>query len=946
MSNNLKYEDYLKKNISEKGNSYTHTKIGSKELGIYGNIYNIENPNEFYEKYYNHVFVAGNKEYLTEKQIIENGPLLIDIDMRYETNITKRQHTLEHIIDLIYIIVIKLSEIYNIENDNEIPVFIMQKDNVNIMDNKTKDGIHMIFGIKAHKALQMILRDEILEDVASSWEDLPITNDVSDLIDEAVIKGSVNWQVYGSRKPGNEQYKLTNYYTLIYNKDENEWTYKNNDLKTFSIKDNLMKLSAQYTNHNSFNINENYVNKFEIYKNKLLNKEKKTTKLKLVDDIDLDYYDFSKINNMQTLDGLIEKMLDDLTISFYELKEIHDFTLALSDKFYGQNSYNNWIRVGWALKNKNKKLFLTWLKMSTKSKEFNWFEVPKFYDMWKTFDENNPDGLTERSIMYWLKNENLTEYNKIRKNTVSYYIEETIDKAADFDLATVLFHLYKDRFICVSVKNNMWYEYRNHKWIENDSGNTLRMKISTEMYDLYQTKSQSLIELLNKTDNSSDGHEKLLTKCNKVSDICVSLKRTNPKNNIMKEAKDIFYNKDFINKLDSNPYLLSFNNYVIDFKEKTYRKGQPDDYISKSTNIDYIPYDNVKKNFQDTITEINNFIDSLFPHEELKNYMWEHLASCLIGTNLNQTFNIYTGSGCNGKSVLVEFMSRVLGEYKGVIPVSLVTKERGSIGSASPEVVQLMGCRYAVMQEPKKGDKINEGIMKEITGGDPIQGRALFKEAVTFIPQFNLAVCTNTLFDIKSNDDGTWRRIRVCDFQSKFTEIPYEDFPKENYPYQFKIDRKLTEKFTLWAPIFASMLVDIAYKTEGKVKDVKAVTSTSDKYRQDQDYLSEFAKEKIHKQKDGKIKRTEIMEEFKNWYIINYGRGTLPNGKEITDYMDRLYGKCNKGKWYNVVIIYDDEEEDDFTNQNNNNTNDNSTNDNNTNDNIENEEESEEEIED
>ena len=59
--------------------------------------------------------------------------------------------------------------------------------------------------------------------------------------------------------------------------------------------------------------------------------------------------------------------------------------------------------------------------------------------------------------------------------------------------------------------------------------------------------------------------------------------------------------------------------------------------------------------------------------------------------------------------------------------------------------------------EPSKGDKINEGIMKEITGGDPIQGRALFKDTNIFVPQFKLVVCTNTLFEISSNDDGTWR---------------------------------------------------------------------------------------------------------------------------------------------------------------------------------------------
>ena len=186
--------------------------------------------------------------------------------------------------------------------------------------------------------------------------------------------------------------------------------------------------------------------------------------------------------------------------------------------------------------------------------------------------------------------------------------------------------------------------------------------------------------------------------------------------------------------------------------------------------------------------------------------------------------------------------------------------------------------------------------MKELTGGDPLQARALFKDAVTFIPQFKLVVCTNTLFDIKSNDDGTWRRIRVCDFKSKFTENPYTEFPKESYPYQFKVDKKLNEKFNFWAPIFISLLVDIAFKTEGKVNDCKAVLSTSDKYRQEQDYLNEFMKEKVQKRKDGKIKKTEIMEEFKNWYIINYGRATLPNGREITDYMDRMYGRCNKRK--------------------------------------------------
>ena len=85
-------------------------------------------------------------------------------------------------------------------------------------------------------------------------------------------------------------------------------------------------------------------------------------------------------------------------------------------------------------------------------------------------------------------------------------------------------------------------------------------------------------------------------------------------------------------------------------------------------------------------------------------------------------------------------MTKVLGDYKGTVPITLITQKRPGIGGTSSEIVQLRGVRYAVMQEPSKGDKINEGIMKEITGGDPIQGRALFKETVTFIPQFKLVV--------------------------------------------------------------------------------------------------------------------------------------------------------------------------------------------------------------
>ena len=116
----------------------------------------------------------------------------------------------------------------------------------------------------------------------------------------------------------------------------------------------------------------------------------------------------------------------------------------------------------------------------------------------------------------------------------------------------------------------------------------------------------------------------------------------------------------------------------------------------------------------------------------------------------------------------------------------------------------------------------------------------------------------------------------------------------------------MNEKFTLWAPVFTSLLVNLAFETGGFVKDASIVTSVSDNYRATQDYLTEFAKDKISRKRDGVIKKTEILEEFKKWYIMQYGRNNIPNGKEITDYMNKQYGKCNRGKWHNVEINYDE----------------------------------------
>ena len=925
----MPFEDYLKLHKASAGEIITHTRIGDKEKGIYGGAYHIDSAewSEMMAKYYQNVFVQGKIEYLTEKQLIENGPILIDIDLRYDVNITKKQHTPSHILDAVMLYADKIEEMVQLENGIKIEVFVMEKSDVNVLETKTKDGIHILIGIKMHKAVQVMLRKRVLLDLKNMWDDLPITNTWEDVLDDAVTRAFCNWQVYGSRKPSNQAYLMKKHFQLTW---ENEsWDVEEKDITTFSTEKNIEKLSARYTGYAGFELKEKYLKEFE-ETNATLNKREAAPNAKsgaaagnkgkytakfnpsnsggstLIGN-EMTYAD---INGPEILDRMLEELFNDSDICNYIVCETHQYTMSLPEAYYGAGSYTKWIRVGWALANTSPKLFLTWIKFSSQSKDFKWKEsIQEMHAMWKKFECNNPDGLTNRSIMYWSRNDAPKEYEKIQQETISFFVENAIKETTEYDIARVLFHMYKDNYVCASSRNDVWYKYTNNRWFDDTAGGTLRSHISREVHQVFVLKTIEYTAKLQLYESTDPIHEKMTKDLIKLGDISLNLKRSVWKNNIMREARELFYYKDFIEKLDQNPYLLCFNNGVVDFQNKVFRKGQHDDYISKCTKIDYVPFDETK--MAHTFGEIALFIKELFPVKELHDYMWEHLASCLIGTNKNQTFNIYYGGGRNGKSKLTELMSKSLGEYKATVPITLITQKRNTIGSTSSEIVQLMGVRYAVMQEPSKGDRINEGIMKEITGGDPIQGRALFKDTVTFTPQFKLVVCTNELFEDMSTDDGTWRRIRICDYMSKFLEKPYADekWPKSEYPYQYKLDKDIDKKFGDWAPVFMAYLVKMAYELQGNVRDCRMVMASSDKYRNNQDYLADFAKDKLKVKEGEKVKKTVLLEEFRTWYIANHGRNKIPKGKEVHEYMDKKFGAYKSGGWKNVAIVFDGEEE-------------------------------------
>jgi P4 family phage/plasmid primase-like protien len=904
------YKDFLENQKTDDKSKITHTKIGDTKLGIYGGKYNITQAHKFNKLYYENVIKRASVEYLTEKQL-DVGPILVDLDFRFETSLLERNCTSEHIVDLVELYLTKITQLFNIEADGlKFSVYVCQKPNIVLKDLFTKDGIHIVVCLNMDRISMKLLRENVLEDIEHVLGDLGLTNRYEDVLDDGICDGRTNWQLYGSRKPGCEAYQVTSKFCCKIIDGEIEI---NKDDHFEMSSEAFLEMSARNIKNTVLTVKEEYSDNY--------NKLKQTTNTPKNRKIKIRHMNtnITQIKNMAELDERIESFLEDIKLNTedYILSETHQYTMCLGRDFY--EPYNNWMKVGWALNNTSKSLFLTWIKFSSKSEKFSFDMIEALQEKWDAMNQDNSNNiLTDRSIKYWALKENKELAEGIVTESISYYITEIVNSGgnAEYDIAYLLFNCYKDKFKCASVSKKIWYAYTEDKrygshgyWEELDGGTSLRLKISQFLSQEFVKKSKEITKQLDSIPTDSEDFDvekvtKLRKLAGRYSDVGLSLKKTNTKNNIMRECLDLFYDRCFIEKLDENPYLLCFKNCVIDFKTNEIRKGEPEDYLSKCTGIEYIEYSQENPKHVKIRKEIVTFMQQLFPKEELYEYMWDHLASVLIGTNENQTFNMYTGVGRNGKSKLVELMEVCLGDYKGTVPITLITQKRTSIGSATPEIAQLKGTRYAVMQEPSKGQTLNEGIMKEITGGDKLQGRALYHDSICYTPQFTLAVCTNNLFNINSDDDGTWRRIRVCDFLSKFKEVPN---PREESPYEYKIDKKVNEKFNDWKEIFMWMLVQRAFKTNGIVKECDMVMAKSNKYRNSQDHIAEFFHDCIEKEEGQRIMKTSALlkETFVNWYNNQYS-GRPPHMTDLHKFLNKKIGEYDKG-WHGYRIkSYDD----------------------------------------
>ena len=459
-------------------------------------------------------------------------------------------------------------------------------------------------------------------------------------------------------------------------------------------------------------------------------------------------------------------------------------------------------------------------------------------------------------------------------------------------IAKALYCKYFDKFICASTKDNVWYHFYEHRWRKCMNGGKLITLISSEFANNYITMGQEFGAKALEA-NGSD-KKQFLDQATFFNEIAHCLMDINFKKKIMEEAKYIFYDEMFIKRLDENPTLIGFENGVYDLNLKTFRKGYPDDHISMSTNVHYSKWSSSNP----YANQINDFFEQVLPNKNVRDFFLSRLSTCVSGENREEKFYFCTGSGSNGKSLTFQLVSEALGDYYISCPITIITRKRGASSAASPELARMKGTRIGVFQEPGTDEQINVGIFKEISGNDKFMVRGLYQEPFEVKSQMKNWMTTNELPEINSDDGGTWRRLRVIDFASKFV-----DNPDPTNPCEFKLDDTLKSKIPQWAPAFASYLIHIyttKYDVPDKVPEPLEVQLSTNKYRKEQDLVREYydSSLEITENKMDTLKKKELFAHFKLWFKELHEGEVLPKCKKLYDFIEKeIKQKYNINGW-------------------------------------------------
>lgn len=205
--------------------------------------------------------------------------------------------------------------------------------------------------------------------------------------------------------------------------------------------------------------------------------------------------------------------------------------------------------------------------------------------------------------------------------------------------------------------------------------------------------------------------------------------------------------------LDTNQWLFNCDNVTIDIQTMTIRPHDRLDFITKISPVVYDPLA--------CCLIFEKTLKRCLPESSIQ-YIQIFFGYCLTGSTIEQIINIWCGDGANGKTTILNPPTNVLGDYAQITrPETLMVKRNDGIPS---DVAKFKGARLVTAEEGEDGHKLAESAIKQWTGGNKIQARALYQDWFEFTPECKILLCTNHKPIITGTDHAIWRRIRLVPF--------------------------------------------------------------------------------------------------------------------------------------------------------------------------------------
>jgi putative DNA primase/helicase len=282
-------------------------------------------------------------------------------------------------------------------------------------------------------------------------------------------------------------------------------------------------------------------------------------------------------------------------------------------------------------------------------------------------------------------------------------------------------------------------------------------------------------------------------------------------------------------ELDTSQWLLNCTNGTVDLRSGQFRPHQKEDCLTKLCRVAFDP--------QAECPHWLGFLACVFPGEPtIVSYLQRFLGYCLTGDVREQVMPIFHGGGANGKSTLLNTIYEMLGEDYATKAATEMLMVR-SMESHPTERADLFGKRLVIAIETQEGRSINEALIKELTGGDPIKARRMREDFWEFLPTHKIVLATNHQPKVRGTDEGIWRRLPLVPFKVRF----WDKQKGEHGPEELRADKDLGSKLRAEFPGILAWCVRgcLEWQASG-LEAPNTVREASSMYRNRHDLIGAF----------------------------------------------------------------------------------------------------------